>query len=548
MTIAAAPSRAVRARPFTILLGPAVAGAFICLVATRSNTGIDNDSQAYLGATHNLLAGRGLTTPFDLLTSTLSPGRVASFKGAVPLTHFPPLYPLLLTGIAKLGPSPLTSARYLNAGLFALNLLLIGLLVLRLTSLRATRLAVATIVLMMVAPVAFQSFGQRANWLYLHSFVFSEPLFFALTFGSLLVLSAGLRDGNSRYVLAAATLASAAALARFVGVSVVLAVVILVATSSTFAVPDRVKLCVATVLIGLVPAAVASFYTITILHGESPRQLSSHPGGHTIGRFLSQDSKWVLPGSIPDVAREILVGALIIAFAVSWSRVNRRRADLRSSAEARTALRVLVVFALCYAPTVVLSRDFLDVSVPIDSRLLSPLQPVLYLVLIALAFPVVQALIPAGPNVLARAVTATTALVLAVALIGIAPTVRFVNRGPIDVAQTRFGPIVRDIRSLPRGTVVYTDLPGFVWQYTGRRAVRLPVRNNPLTNQPNWHYPRDLIELITLLRKPGAVVLIFPHFLSSVTSPNEILQFIPMTLVDTYPPGGSLWERVVPAH
>ena len=50
----------------------------------------------------NLLAGRGLTIPWG------------AWAGQ-PVSHFPPLFPLVLAAIGSLGLDPWDAARYLNA-------------------------------------------------------------------------------------------------------------------------------------------------------------------------------------------------------------------------------------------------------------------------------------------------------------------------------------------------------------------------------------------------------------------------------------------------
>ena len=66
------------------LLVVPVLGSILCVIATRHGIGIGQDSAAYMGAADNLLHAWGITTPFDLSGSTLSPARYSLSTGQSP--------------------------------------------------------------------------------------------------------------------------------------------------------------------------------------------------------------------------------------------------------------------------------------------------------------------------------------------------------------------------------------------------------------------------------------------------------------------------------
>jgi hypothetical protein len=93
----------LRRREVAWLGGVACVGVILCWAVSRNAFNVPVDGQAYLGAAHNLAAGKGLTTPFAVFTSRLSPDRQLAFHGAIPLTHFPPAFPVLLAAVSKFG-------------------------------------------------------------------------------------------------------------------------------------------------------------------------------------------------------------------------------------------------------------------------------------------------------------------------------------------------------------------------------------------------------------------------------------------------------------
>ena len=64
------------------------------LLITKHGAGMIPDSAVYIGTRAESRPGtRSQTTPFNLLINPYSPAKAAAFDGAVPLTHYPPLFP-----------------------------------------------------------------------------------------------------------------------------------------------------------------------------------------------------------------------------------------------------------------------------------------------------------------------------------------------------------------------------------------------------------------------------------------------------------------------
>jgi hypothetical protein len=100
-----------------------LAGSLSAAIVTRAGAGLDADSVTYLDAAQNLARGRGLT---------LTPGLSVESNplNLLPLTHHPPLFPVLLAAFQWFGVDALAGARWLNVLLLGVNGLLVGLIVL----------------------------------------------------------------------------------------------------------------------------------------------------------------------------------------------------------------------------------------------------------------------------------------------------------------------------------------------------------------------------------------------------------------------------------
>ena len=89
--------------------------AWSVLFTTPWGTGTGWDQAMYIGAARDLLAGKGLTVAWSM-----DAGR--------PLTHYPPLFPAMLALLGMSGADPWDVARYVNAVLRGVDLLVVSLL------------------------------------------------------------------------------------------------------------------------------------------------------------------------------------------------------------------------------------------------------------------------------------------------------------------------------------------------------------------------------------------------------------------------------------
>jgi len=176
----------------------ALVGAIGLYMATALGMGSSFDSFVYVYAARSVLQGQGLL--------------MQSPTGAlVPMTHYPPLYPLALAAISALGVDPLVAARGLNLVLFAMNGWLIAA-----TIYVFTRRSLLTAALGEV--VALSS----VDLLFIHSWAWSEPLFILLGLVGLILLAAYLSKPRGWMLIVSAAALSAAFLTRYTGFALVL--------------------------------------------------------------------------------------------------------------------------------------------------------------------------------------------------------------------------------------------------------------------------------------------------------------------------------------
>ncbi len=91
----------------------AIAGFMSVMLATRWGVGASPDSVVYILGARHLAAGQDFSTYSEN-------GELQA------ITHHAPFYSVMLAWLSSLGLDPLQGARWLNALLFAGNILLVG--------------------------------------------------------------------------------------------------------------------------------------------------------------------------------------------------------------------------------------------------------------------------------------------------------------------------------------------------------------------------------------------------------------------------------------
>lgn len=340
--------------PRSLLLPAALAtlGTAHVLVRTGSyGAGIDVDSVFYLSIAANLLAGHGLQ---DFVGDALLP--------------WPPLFPLLLAGIAFVaGVDPHDAARLVNAVAFGLTILATGLWLRR--ALRSPQLAAgATLVVL-----TFPYLGHAA------SVALTESVFVLFSLLALMQVDFFLsRSSNRVSLVLAATCAALAAITRYAGVTVILVCFLLLLMQREAPLLARLKRATTFAGLSSLPLAVVAMRN-RVLFGawDTPR------GDPTLGQpafdVLRDVRRLVERAVIPDGAPEgfalvLWTSAAAIAVACVVVGVRTIRREGRSlSASLLATLGLFVATYLIFVVAAVTDGRAWDMPHrPMSARLLLP--------------------------------------------------------------------------------------------------------------------------------------------------------------------------------
>ncbi|MFI5371878.1 MAG: hypothetical protein ACHQ52_09990 [Candidatus Eisenbacteria bacterium] len=425
-----------RARDRVVVLAVALLGGW--LVGVRA-PGFTTDSESYLDVARSLNAGHGLVQ------------HVADFwrpRLPDPLGLWPPLYPLVTAGIARLGVPLEVAARMVSALAFPVFALMFLSLAVELLGVGAAALTTTLVTVSTLAVV----FAAGMAW--------SEMLFLALSTGALLGLirvadtSRSGRDGaRPDLILIAGALAGLAAVTRYIGVILLpIGFVWLLLTGRS----GRV------LVVWLLAAALPplAWTTHNLAHFGAPIGPGLPRTHATVLEVVAQllpALRWGFvpwPIEVSGTASGVFVALLLALGAFAWATGGPRA--------------LVAAYAGVYIASLVALRASLTFN-PLGYRYLTPVMPFLWLAAAAGLTWLADRVRFLGP--LARGTAAVMLLLAGVAL------ARFVVRLPSPAPElvTRRSEVAELRRLLATGGgPVLGDAGHLVRSATGRDAIEVP--------------------------------------------------------------------------
>lgn len=512
---------------WSLIGGLALVAVWSVMYTTPWGTGTGWDQAMYIGAARDLLAGRGLTIAWGADVGK-------------PLTHFPPLYPTALALGGLSGWDPWSVARYLNAALRGIDLLLVSLLAWQVG--RRSHAAALIAAFLMLTSVHME---------FVHGSAWSEPLFMVLALPSLALLARSIVSGSTTALIGASVFAAAAILTRYAGLMLLPVGVLLLLwarrpkAAAGFAAITGVPLgaWLAHNLLG--GNQVAGDRAVT-WYGIPPEQF---------GQALFTVLDWVLPtnvvmhlvspaGAVQRAGAAVLVVLLAGLGWLIWRGRSARRAGSATTAdtadtaevEAATLTRVLVVFVALYPVGILVSRLLFDDLVQFDSRILSPVLVSLIVLVSGWA-----------ARALARRWKGWWRPLIAIAVVGVA-TVYTVRSGTLIARAHAQGVIYSNtdwldsatlahVRELPADTTVFSNAPDAVYILDNRSSFEVPDVGHA---DSFLGVLRD-----TVRAAPGPVAVVYfgdPNIAYRRPVPVEMIENVLPTRLVAESPDGAVYE------
>lgn len=464
----------------------AVIGLFLVLHATPEGLGLSDDSIGYVAGARSMLAGHGY--------------REAWLATNGPVTHFPPAYPAVLALLGWFGVDPLRAARFLNAVLFSLNMIVLGILGWRMTRSLAAGLVLAALFLV------------NDSLLRVHTALLSEPLFVFLSLLAFWMIDLYFeRDAHWLWLVASGSLVGMAYLTRYAGLALggtfVIALMLLHDTWR--------KRWVGTGIftLSLLPWIAGWAVRNEVVGGTvTNRILVWHPitasnfetAMRTVSMFLMPVEPWRLelfkiPGLFPVlIALSLGATAMWIAVKVRQRYIKAGRAGAPAAIAFTNAL-----YIFCYLASIFAAMSFFDASTKFKLRILSPIYVAILVLLVALG--------TRAWRWRREAVILVGLVIFGLSTYGQYAAVAELVKGGQGYASFKWydSKAMAYLRGLPPGEMIYTNEPGAVYLYTGRPTYVLPDRVDPVTAEARPGFERGVGQMQSDIQSGRAVLALF---------------------------------------
>ena len=457
---AAAPLIAAAAVACTALLGATVVSRL-----NAKGIALTPDSLTYLGMARTLAEGHGYSSPFG------APGLPAE-------TRFPPLYPTLLAGANVAGVSVLRWAAWINAAAFAALIVLVAAMVYDLSRSAPAMVLGAALTLTFVPLLD----------LYVH--VWSEPTYLVWQVLGLWMLARYNARGARTDLAIAGVAASLAALTRYAGLALLPAGLIVLLAARRRPLRARLVDCVAYTAITAIPLGLWLVRNVLEAASATGRTVSYRPiHSDRLHRAFVTVSGWIDMLRLGAPAGLWWLAALLVVALAAGLVWYRSFDGFRN--DAGWGLVAALVFVVVYAAFLLVSVAVTATGVHFTGRILSPL---------------LLGLILAAAMACQVSWSASPARYAVPALLGLAALVVVVHAGGLERDAVRAArsyrepyyvrwlssPLIARVEALPPGTVVYSDLPGPLWEVTGRHVLALPDPRLPGGAGANPNYTVQL--------------------------------------------------------
>lgn len=505
---------------FALLIVIALGAMATLYLSTTAGLGFGNDSVAYVGAARNILAGNGYA-------------RTSGGGEIKPITHYPPLFSLVLAAASGLiHYDAIRVARGLIVFLWGLSAFLGGWLTWRMSRSRLAGLAFAFL------------FAANGPLLFVYAVIMSEPLYIALTFGTLLLFSFYFEKRTWPWLLASGALGGLAYLTRYSGLALLatLAVVLLLVEPGW---KGKLRSLVF-FLAGAVPFMLA-WSLRNSLRGLSAtnRVFSYHPiPFDKIDYGVRQVWEWLIPGwfggivsdwpllSILRASRDwpgtpyLMVGLLALALLLWLAFAAKRLYAGGGQQIALTTFFTSTLYLFVYLAAIICSLFFFDASTPFRDRILAPI----YISLLAAFILLAVWLWRTEKRALQVVLVLLAFSIAAVSLGGASRVVTRLQSDPLGYASARWrnSKTIAAINALPSETIIYSNAPTGIYILTNRPAYIMPTPLDPVDNLPRESFADDLAQMRADLAAGKAVLVVFQPQLENQTNLLQLTEGLPL--------------------
>jgi Dolichyl-phosphate-mannose-protein mannosyltransferase len=356
-----------RRMPGLLIIVLACAAGLALLRISTLGIGLSSDSAVYVAAARNLVDGKGL--------SWISGG------GEIrPLTLHAPLLPILLAGAEAMGADAIPAARGLNALCLALDVLLVGAVSFKLTG---------SGWLAGLAALVMAGTGEMYR---VHAWLMSEPLFVTLTLAGVLTLLQRRQHPRGVWLVLASVAFGLAALTRYGGLALPVAGVAFLLLDPDAPWRRRLRESALMLALGLGPTAIWMVRNYALTGQTGGRSFGAHLDiwPSLRDQALAIVLNWYAPLRLVEwiIARPGAIAVLVAVagFGLALVAALLLTPRIRQALVGRSWLSGVLLLGACllsYVAVTFFAALFSTPGADINERVLAPVYPLLWLVLVA---------------------------------------------------------------------------------------------------------------------------------------------------------------------
>lgn len=353
-------TRGSRFSSYLLLLFIAI-GMFLVWYSTVWGAGLISDSFQYAATARNLARGNGFTLPYG-------DGEL------IPMTKYAPMFSILLAVFELVNVSAILGARITNILLFGVNIFLIFLAVKKLT--RSDIFSLLTSLLFTVSFVIVE----------VHTWALSEPLYICLSFLSFLFLQNYFEQAKRHWLLFSAVAASLVFLTRYVGLSLVIAISIILLINPV-SLGQRLRDTFLFGILAVLPTALWTIRGYMLTQTLNDRVVAFHP--LTPRNYVSAIDViygWFFPASFVEGMEKVLLIITAVLFTgLIWFFRNTNKSVFQRLDAIKKMILLHMIYIFLYGLMVIISKTWVDPDIGLSDRILSPML-VSMLILLAVGF------------------------------------------------------------------------------------------------------------------------------------------------------------------
>jgi hypothetical protein len=487
----------------------AVSGIFAVLYSTRWGAGINSDSIGYIELARNLSNGLGF-------------GRLSFDGNFIPMKHWTPLFPAALSAFLLLDIDPANAARWLNAILFGANILLVGLIINKFTC--SVRMAVFGSLLMMLSDSSLN----------IHSMALTEPLFVFFVLSGFSLLACYIEDPKPLTLISAAGAIAMASLARWAGMPFILSGTLGVLFFSKKPYRKRIIDTSVFAVVSFLPIALFMMRNLLLTGSTSDAHIYFHPVAmNHLKNMLKTFSHWsLLPEQIPLM---IMILFLIMLAIGSLAFFNKKICGGNFTNEyLNKFMQLLAMSIIIYMVFIIVCISLADASIPLDYRILIPVYVLGMIFIVCGGYQLVRP--AAEQNRVIKAASIALCVIFAGCYLirGTQQIVYNHNEGQEYASRVwKESEIIRKVKELPRGIIIYTNGKDAVSFLAGRRALIIPEKVKRRNLKVNSKYSSEMAIMKERMKKNNGVLVYFDRITWRWYLPqiSELEKQMPLKLV-----------------